>query len=241
MMKLKNKVALVTGSSRGIGKEIALLLAKEGASVVINYLTSEKEAKLVFKEIKERSDGLLIECNVSNEKEVKKMVDAVVKKFGKIDILVNNAGKYSDGDEWNGPSEAWIKTLNDNLISAMNVSKYVGQVFVKQKSGIIVNVASRFSVSGQFDSLAYAASKAGLVSITQAYSKLLAPFGRANAISPGPVNAGYWLNAPKEEVDKLMSTLRDRRLIDPKDVADRVLFLVTDESKNITGQNIMIN
>lgn len=240
-MKLKNKVALVTGSSRGIGKEVAILFAKEGASVIINHFKSEKEAKEVFKETSKNSEGMLIECDASNEKDVKKMIESIVKKFGKIDILVNNVDKYIEGDEWNGSSETWEKTLKDNLVSAMNVSKYVVDIFLKQKSGIMVNISSRYSTSGQSDALAYSAAKAGLVNITQAYSRLLAPFGRANVISPGPVNVGYWLRAPKEELEKTLATLRDRRLIDPKDVANRVFFLVTDESKNITGQNIMIN
>ena len=240
-MKLKNKVALVTGSSKGIGKEVALLLAKEGAKVVINYLESEKEAKEVLKQVKELSDGIMIQCDVSKEKEVKQMIEEIVKKFGTVDILVNNAGKYIDGDEWNGSSVAWEETLKDNLISVMNVSKYVCELFVKQQSGIMVNVASRYSNSGVFDALAYSASKAGVANLTQAYSKLLAPFGRANAVSPGPVNSGYWLRAPQEEIDRTLASLSNRRLIEPEDVAKRILFLITDESKNITGQNIAIN
>lgn len=240
-MKLKNKVALVTGSSRGIGKEVALLLAKEGAKVIVNYSKSEKEAKDVLKQVKEVSDGMMIACDVSKEKEVKKMIEEIVKKFGTVDILINNAGNYLEGDEWNGSSEAWEKTLSNNLISVMNVSKYVGEIFLRQKSGIIVNVASRYSTSGVFDSLAYSASKAGIVNVTQAYSKLLSPFCRVNAISPGPVNSGYWLRAPREELDSALAALSNRRLIEPEDVAERVLFLVTDESKTINGQNIAIN
>jgi len=240
-MKLKNKVALITGSSRGIGREIALLFAKEGAKVVVNYSKSEKEAKEVLKLVKEKSDGIMIKCDVSKEKEVKRMIEEIVNKFGTVDILINNAGSYTEGDGWNGSSEVWEKTFKDNLISVMNVSKYVGEIFLKQESGIIVNVASRYSTSGIFDSLAYSASKAGIVNVTQAYSKLLAPFCRVNAISPGPVNSGYWLTAPKEELDKTMAALFNRRLINPEDVAQRVLFLVTDESKDITNQNIAIN
>lgn len=240
-MKIRNKVALVTGSSRGIGKEIALKFAKEGAKVIVNYSTSKKEATEVFKEIEKISEGMLIECDVSDEKQVKKMVEAIMKKYGKIDILVNNAGKYTPGDEWNGPSEAWEKTLKDNLISALNVSKYVGEVFLKQKSGVIVNVASRFSTSGQYDSIAYSAAKAGIANMTQSYSKLLAPFGRANAVSSGPVNSGYWLSASKEELEQTIRSTPGKRLMEPIEIAERVLFLVSDEAKSVTGQNIMMN
>ena len=239
-MKLKNKIALVTGSSRGIGKAIALMLSKEGAKVIVNYSKSEKEANEVLKEIKKNSDGIAIKCDVSDEKAAKEMIDKILKKFGRIDILVNNVGKYIEGDEWDGPSKVWEETLKYNLIPAMNVSKYVIKIFQKQKSGIIVNIASRMSVSGKFDAIAYSAAKAGIVSITQSYAKLLSPFGRANAISPGAVKAGYWLRAPKEELEQTIASLPKKRLIEPEEIASKVLFLVSDESKEINGQNILM-
>jgi NAD(P)-dependent dehydrogenase (short-subunit alcohol dehydrogenase family) len=116
----------------------------------------------------------------------------------------------------------------------MNVSKYIIEVFQKQKSGVMVNIASRYSTDGQPDSLSYSASKAGVVNITQAYAKLLAPFGRANVISPNAVKAGYWLRAPKEEVEA------QGKLVEPDKVAEKVLFLVSDEAKDITGQNFQV-
>jgi 3-oxoacyl-[acyl-carrier protein] reductase len=240
-MRFKDKVVLVTGSSRGIGKAIALLFAKEGAKVIVNYSKSEKEANEVLKEIKKLSDGIAIKCDVSNETEVKNMINKIIKEFGKIDILVNNVGKYSDGDEWNGTSKIWEKSIKDNIISTLNVSKYVTEIFIKQKSGAIVNISSRFSVSGQYDAIAYAASKAAIVNITQAYSKLLSNFGRANSISPGPVKAGYWLRAPKEELEQTVNSMPNKRLIEPEEIAEKVLFLASDESKDINGQNILIN
>lgn len=237
-MKLRGKVALITGSSRGIGKAIALLFAKEGAKIIVNYSKSEKEANEVLNEVKKVSEGIAIKCNVSNENQVKRMIAKIVKKFGKIDILINNAGRYTDGDEWNGISKIWEKTLNDNLISVMNVSKYAAEIFLKQKSGVIINIASRFSIFGQYDSLAYSASKAGIVNVTQAYSRLLAPFGRANAISPGPVKAGYWLRAPKEEIDLTTASLPNKRFLETEEVANLALELVSDEK--INGQNILL-
>ncbi len=240
-MELKNKIVLVTGSSRGIGKAIALLFAKKGAKVIVNYSKSEKEADEVVNEIKKTSDGISIKCDVSDEKQVKSMIEKIVKKYGGLDILVNNAGKYIDGDEWNGSSEIWRETLSQNLISAMNTSKCATQIFMKQKSGTIVNIASRHSVSGKYDALAYAASKAGIVSITQAYSKLLAPFGRANCVSPGATRAGYWLNAPKEELEEIISKMHKKRLIEPEEIANVVLFLASSESAGITGKNIIVD
>lgn len=238
-MKLKDKVVLITGSSKGIGKATALLFAREGAKVIINYSKSEKEANEVLKEIGKISDSIVFKCDVSNESEVKKMFEKIIKKFGKLDILVNNAGVYIDGDEWNGSAEIWVETLKQNLISAMNTSKYASEIFQKQKSGVIVNIASRYSVSGKYDSLAYSASKAGIVNITQAYSKLLSPFGRANAISPGATKSGYWLRAPKEEVETNIASSPLKRLIEPEEIAKIALFLASDDSKAITGQNFL--
>ncbi|MBU1198928.1 MAG: SDR family oxidoreductase [Nanoarchaeota archaeon] len=240
-MRFKEKVVLVTGSSRGIGTAIALLFAKEGAKVVINYYKSEKEANEVMNEIKKISDAITIKCDVSNEEQVKNMIKKIIKKFGKLDILVNNAGNYIEGDEWSGSSNIWAKTIKQNLISAMNTSKYAAEIFQKQKSGVIVNIASRYSVSGQFDALAYAASKAGIVNITQAYAKLLAPYGRANAVSPWPVKSGYWLRAPKEELEETISKMPGKRLIEPEEIAEVVLSLASPESAKITGQNILVD
>jgi len=239
-MDLKNKIVLVTGSSRGIGKAIALLFAKKGAKVIVNYSKSEKEANEVVNEIKNISDCIAIKCDVSNENQVKKMIEKIIQKYGRLDILINNAGKYIDGDEWNGSSDIWEETLRQNLISAMNTSKYAAQIFIKQKSGAIVNIASRHSVSGQFDALAYAASKAGIVSITQAYAKLLAPFAKVNSVSPGATRAGYWLHAPKEELEEITSK-HDKKLIEPEEIANVVLSLFSPEHSNVNGQNIIVD
>jgi 3-oxoacyl-[acyl-carrier protein] reductase len=240
-MRFKDKVVLVTGSSRGIGKATAVLFAKEGAKVIINYSKSKKEANEVLKEIKDISDAITIKCDVSNESKVKKMIGNIIKDFGRLDILVNNAGVYIDGDEWDGSSKIWEKTLKQNLISAMNTSKYATEIFQKQKEGIIVNIASRHAILGQFDTFAYAASKAGIVNITQAYAKLLAPFGRANSVSPGPVRSGYWLRAPKEEIEETISKMSDKKLIEPEEVARVVLDLASLKSAKINGQNITVN
>jgi len=238
-MKFKDQVVLITGSSRGIGKATALLFAKEGAKIIINYSKSEKEANEVCREIEKFSEAIAIKCDVSKESQVKKMFEKIILTFGKINVLVNNAGIYIDGDEWNGSAEIWEETLRQNLISAMNTSKYASEIFQKQKKGIIVNISSRYSISGRYDSLAYSASKAGIISLTQSYSKLLSPFGRVNSISPGAVRAGYWIGAPKEEVDVNIASSPLKRLIEPEEIARIVLFLASEDSSTITGQNIM--
>lgn len=229
------KTILITGGSSGIGKATALMFAKDGANVVFTYKNNKAGADEVVKEIEKLSQkALAIQADLINETEAKNVVEETIKTFGRIDVLVNNAGRYIDGDEWNGSSDVWIKSLQQNLVSVMNVSKYVIEIFQKQESGVMVNVASRKSTDAQPDSLSYSAAKAGVVNITQAYAKLLAPFGRANVVSPGAVRAGYWLRASKEETEV------QGKLVEPDKVAEKILFLTSDEAKDITGQNFKI-
>lgn len=236
---MKNKTVLITGGSSGIGEATALLFAKNGANVVITYRKNKTGAEKVKKEIEKFGvEALIIKADLISEKQAKKVIEKTIKEFGKIDVLVNNAGRYINGDEWDGSSEIWIESLKQNLVTAMNVSKYAIKIFQKQKSGVIVNVSSRYSKSGQYDALSYSAAKAGIANITEAYSKLLAPYGRANAVSPSAVKTGYWLTAPKDELEKEES---ETPLLKPEEVAHKILFLASDEAQNITGQNISID
>jgi len=238
----KNKVVIVTGASSGIGAETALAFARKGANVVITY----KENKTGADEISEKilalgSKTLVLQADLMLESDAKNVVEKTKQEFGKLDILVNNAGRYIDGDEWNGNADIWTKSLQQNLVSVMSMSKYVIEIFQQQKSGVIVNISSRYCADGQYDALAYAAAKAGVVNITQAYAKLLAPFGRANTVSPGAVNTGYWLRAPKEELEKNLANIPSGKLVEPEEVAEKVLFLASDESSDINGQNIFLD
>ncbi len=241
-MELKDKVVLITGSSSGIGKAIAIRLASEGAKIVINYNSNKEGGESTLSEIQSLgNEGLVVQADISDESQAENLVKTVIDKFGTIDILVNNAGGYIDGDDWNGESEAWLKTFQKNILSVMNVSKYVLREFIEAKKGNIVSIATRYSLSGQYDSPAYSASKAGIVNLTQGYAKLLSPFGRANCISPGAVEAGYWLRAPKEELDETLETIPFKRLISKEEVAEMVFYLSSEHSKSITGQNFLID
>jgi NAD(P)-dependent dehydrogenase (short-subunit alcohol dehydrogenase family) len=122
----------------------------------------------------------------------------------------------------------------------MSISKYVIDIFQKQKSGIIVSVASRQGKSGNSDAFSYGAAKAGVINITQSYAKLLVPFGRANSVSPGAVNSGYWLTAPKEEIEDDLKIEPFHKFSEPEDVAETILFLASDKSSMITGQNVSV-
>lgn len=236
-MKFKDRVVIVTGASSGIGEVTARRFVEEGASVVITYKQNKAGADKVAQEF---SDKIFVQqADLTKDGDAKMVVDFTMEKFGRVDILVNNAGRYIDGDEWDGSADVWIKSLEQNLVSAMSVSKYAIEVFQKQKFGVIVSVASRYAVSGQFDSLSYSAAKAGIVNITQAYAKLLAPYGRANSVSPGPVNCGYWLTAPKEELEETIARMPGKRLIEVSEVVDAILSLASNDKVN--GENLVID
>ncbi len=202
-----SKIILITGGSGGIGKTTAILFAQKGADIVITYKDNKDGADEVVNKIKELGQkAIAIQANLINENEAKKVVEKAIEEFGKIDVLVNNAGRYIDGDEWNGASDIWVKSLGQNLVSVMNISKYVVEIFQKQNSGVMINIASHLGIKGDMFSLSYSAAKAGVINITQSYAKLLSPFGRANSVSPGATNAGYWLIAPKEELEAKLAS-----------------------------------
>lgn len=238
-MQFKEKVVLVTWASKGIGKATALEFAKQWAIVIINYSKSKQPAQDVLDQIQNISQGSIIKCDVSDETQVKSMIQEIVKLYGRIDVLVNNVWLYIDGDEWNGTSDVWEKTLKNNLISSMNTSKYATEIFQKQKSGVIVNIASRYALSWRPDTIAYAAAKAGIINITQAYARLLSPFWRANSVSPWATNAWYRLTAPQEELDANIAHTAHKRLIEPEEIAKTILFLASDAAIMINGQNIL--
>lgn len=236
------KTVLITGGSSGIGAKTAKLFADEGYKVALTYNTNKEGADSTVSEIiTNGGKAAAFQAELSKEESAKQLVEAVYKEFGQIDVLVNNAGKYIDGDEWNGTEEIWLQTLAQNLISVMNVSKYVIPIFKEQQSGVMVNVASRLGLSGSYEELAYGAAKAGVINITQGYAKLLAPYGRANSVSPGAVNTGYWLTAPKAELEETLANKPLEKLIEPLEVANAILYLSTDRSASTTGQNIIVN
>ncbi len=241
-MEFTDKVVLVTGSSSGIGAATATMFAKAGAKVVINYKSNESGAQNVYQKIATAGgDSVIIHADVSKEAEAQKLISATIDKYGKLDILVNNAGSYFNEDEWNGSSLAWQETISANLYSTLNCSKYACEHFINKQTGIIINIASRYAFSSQYDAIAYSAAKAGIVNITQAYAKLLAPFGRANSVSPGLTKAGYWMTAPTEELMENIKQIRLKTAAEADDISESVIFLASDRARMITGQNITVD
>lgn len=237
----KDKIILITGGSSGIGATTALEFAKRGANIAITYKSNKNGAGDVIDKIKQLGQkAIAIQADLASEDEAKKVVDEVVREFGRIDVLVNNAGRYIDGDEWNGPAEIWLKSLQQNLVSMMNISKYAIEIFQQQQSGVMVNIASKHGLIGQPDSFSYVAAKAGVINITQAYAKLLTPFGRANSVSPSATNVGYWLTASKEEIEEKLASRPNHKFVDVETVAAKIIFLASDEAKDINGQNFPV-
>lgn len=241
-MDLKNKVVLVTGSSKGIGKSIALLFAQKGARVIVNYSKSEKEANEVLSEIKKTSDGIAIKCDVSNEEQVRKMIEKVIQKYGRLDILINNAGIVFDIPLFEKTVEQWNKTLGVNLIGVFLCSKYAVPYIKKQKSGVIINISSTNGINSLSpDSADYDASKAGVISLTKNLASELAPNIRVNCVAPGWVNTDINKDLPKDYVAKEIENILLKRFGKPEEIGKAVLFLASEDASFITGTTLIID
>ncbi|TJX14038.1 3-oxoacyl-[acyl-carrier-protein] reductase [Tissierella creatinini] len=240
---MENKVALVTGGSRGIGKEIALGLAKKGANVAITYNSNDSLAQEVVEEIKGLGvKALAIKGDSSIEEDVNNIVAKVEEELGTIDILVNNAGITKDNLIIRMKSEDWDDVLNVNLKGVFLTTKAVVRGMMKKRYGKIINISSVVGVSGNAGQGNYAASKAGLIGFTKSMAKELASRGiRVNAIAPGFIKTDM-TDVLKDEIkEELLRNIPLGILGDPKDIANAVNFLASQESDYITGQVINVN
>jgi len=243
IMKLKNKVALITGSSRGIGKAIAILFAKEGANIVVNYFDSVVEAEKVVTEIESLGvKAIKIQADVSKEEQVKNMVSQAIKAFGQIDILINNAGIVFDIPFFERTVEQWERTLNTNLIGTFLCSKYVSQLMLKNKQGKIVNISSTNGINSfSPDSVDYDSSKAGIIILTRNLAKQLAPDIQVNTVAPGWVNTDMNKNLPKELIKEEIKKTYLGRFAEPVEIAKAVLFLASEDADYITGSILKVD
>lgn len=239
-MRLKNKVALITGSSRGIGRATALEFAKEGAKVIVNYSKSEKEANEVVNEIKKISDAIAIKCDVSDEQQVKKMIEKTVQKFGRIDILVNNAGIVFDIPLMEKTVEQWRKVFDVNLIGMFLCSKYAAPHM--PNGGKIVNVSSTNGINTPGpESTDYDASKAGVIILTRNLAKELSPRITVNCVAPGWVDTDMNKKLPKEFVKEETEKVYLKRFAKPEEIAKAILFLASDDSSYVTGSTLIVD
>src|SRR3990172_12183378 len=205
-MELNNKVALITGASRGIGKEIALLLAKNGASIAVNYKNSEKDAEEVVNSIR-NSGGKAIKVRAAVERlhEAEEMIQTVKSEFGGLDILVNNAGIIRDKLLYSMQEGDWLEVINTNLIGTINCSKTAVLGMMRRKSGRIVNVASLSALSGSAGQTNYTAAKRGGILFSKSFSLVVGAFGiNVNAVAPGYIETDMVKNLRKDELVKLI-------------------------------------
>ncbi len=239
-MRLEGKVALVTGGGRGLGEVICRTLAREGAHIAVSDINLADAERVATAIRRVGSKAVAIKADVSSQKEVKAMVAQAIKALGTIDILVNNAGICHQGSVAEMSEETWDKVLDVNLKGTFLCSREVMPTLKEKRSGKVVSLGS---LAGQVGGLVvganYSASKAGVICFTKALAKELAPFGiNVNCVAPGVIDTEMTQAFPREEMAKSIPL---RKLGEPQDVADAVLFLVSQESKYITGQTISVN
>ena len=230
------KTVLITGASRGIGAQIAREFHKNGYNVAINYNKSEEEAEKLSKEL----DGsFLIKGDVSCEEDVKRMVDSVLNKFGRIDVLVNNAGISSFSLVSDISLEEWENLFKVNVTGTFLMCKYASKQMVQNHSGCIINMASIWGISGSSCESCYSASKGAVIAFTKSLAKELGPSNiRVNAISPGFIDTDMNKAISKEDAKAFADETPLGKIGTPKDVADLTLFLADEKASFITGQII---
>lgn len=232
------KTALVTGASRGIGKAIAVALAKEGYNVILNYRGSEASANEVLQTIEASGgQGQLYKANVADLADVQKMMDDVIKTYGGIDVLVNNAGITKDQLMLRMTEDDFDQVIDINLKGTFNCIKAVSKSMLKRRTGCIINISSVIGLIGNAGQANYAASKAGIIGLTKSIAKEFAPRNiLVNAIAPGFIKSDMTEELSDQVKEEIMKHIPLNALGDPEDVANMVLFLASDKARYITGQ-----
>jgi 3-oxoacyl-[acyl-carrier protein] reductase len=231
---LQGKTALVTGGSRGIGRAIALELARAGAEVVVGYRSGAEEAEAVAKE----AGGRAVEADVSDPEQAKRLVE----EAGDLDILVNNAGLTRDGLLARMPDDDWRDVIETNLSSVFYTCRAVTRGMMKKRAGSIVNVSSIVGVHGNWGQTNYGASKAGIIGFTKSLARELGSRSvRANVVAPGYVNTRLTDVLPEEAQQAMLANTPLGRLGEPEDIAGAVRFLCSDEAAFITGEVLLVD
>lgn len=239
----ENKVALITGAARGIGKAIAKKFAENGYNVVINYVSAKTDIKTLTKEFEDLGvKVLLVKADVSNKEEAEGLVNQTIEKFGKIDVLVNNAGITKDNLLMRMSEEDFEKVLDINLKGTFLITKFATKYMMKKRCGSIVNLASVVGVAGNAGQCNYSASKAGVIGFTKSIAKELASRNiRANAVAPGFIKTDMTDVLSDNVKENINSQIPLKRMGTAEEVAKLVYFLGTAESSYITGQVINID
>ena len=240
---LTGKIAVVTGASRGIGKEIAKTLAAKGATVVVNYNGSAEKAEETVKEIEALGGKAeALQCNVSDYDKAAEMMAYVVKTYGRVDILVNNAGITRDNLLMKMSEEDFDAVLNTNLKGAFNCIKHISRQMLKQKSGRIINISSVSGVMGNAGQANYCASKAGVIGLTKSVAREIGSRGiTVNAIAPGFIDTEMTAVLPDDVKKAMGEQIPLKRFGTTEDVAQAAVFLASDRAAYITGQVLCVD
>ncbi len=231
------KNVLITGASRGIGRQTAIQFAREGYNVIINYNKSKAEAESLAKEI----GGFAVKADVSDETQVKNMVDTVCQRFGFIDVLVNNSGIAQQKLFTDITTEQWHKMMNVNVNSMYYTCKYLVPEMIRQKQGVIINISSMWGVAGASCEVHYSTSKAAVIGFTKALAKELAPSNiRVNAVAPGTISTDM-CNFDQETLDLIKNDTPLGKIGSPIDIANMITYLASEKAGFITGQVFNVN
>lgn len=243
MGKLDGKTAVVTGASRGIGREIALQLANEGANVVVNYSGSAEKAQQVVDEITTIGNkAIAVQANIADTDSVQHLMNTAIEQFGTIDILVNNAGITRDNLIMRMKEDEWDDVINTNLKGVFLCTKAVTRQMMKQRSGRIINISSIVGVMGNAGQANYVAAKAGVIGLTKTTARELASRNiLVNAIAPGFITTEMTDALPEDIKSTMLAQIPLARLGQPEHIAKAVVFFASDDSNYITGQTLHID
>lgn len=237
------KVALVTGAGRGIGRETALQLARQNATVIVNYNGNKAAADETVRMITEAGGTAeCMQCSVADYEAVEQMIKAIIEKYGSIDILVNNAGITKDSLLFGMSEKDFDDVMDTNLKGAFNCIRHAARQMIKQRSGRIINIASVVGLSGNAGQANYAASKAGIIGLTKSVARELATRGiTVNAVAPGYVDTDMTKVLKESVRETVMQQIPMKRMGRPEDIADAVIFLASDMASYITGQVLSVD
>ncbi|MGQ9571243.1 MAG: 3-oxoacyl-[acyl-carrier-protein] reductase [Thermodesulfovibrionales bacterium] len=242
-MSINGKTVIISGATRGIGRAIAKGLARDGANISFSFLRNNKKAEEFERELRGYGvKAMSFQVDIRDYGAVKKWVDSTVELFGEIDIAINNAGITKDRSLAFMIPDDWHEVINTNLYGTFNLSKACILEFMKKKKGVIVNISSVSGITGIAGQTNYSASKAGVIGFTKSLAREVAPYNiRVNAVTPGFIETDMLKDLKEEYKNQLLKRIPMNRFGRPEEVARVVRFLVSDESKYITGQTIVID